>query len=355
MTKICHINLARGFRGGERQTELLVKEICKYEDIRQKVILRADCPLIDRLSGVDESLELKPISKPYILHAGDVKDCDLIHVHEAKAGQFAYLATRIYKKPYVITRRVLKPLKANPFTRNVYSGAERVIALSGAVKYVLVRYDSTLNPLVIPSMTSSLSSNQESRDKIKSRYKDKFLVGHAGALVNKDKGQQYIVEAAASMQHEYPQIHFLLLGQGRDEDRLKRMAAGLNNLEFAGFRANVGDYLGAFDLFLFPSLQEGLGSVLLDAMQFKLPIVATNVGGIPDIIEHGENGLLIPPADSGALADAVLYLYKNRDFCIRLAENAYKVSMKYKPSELARHYLQVYQSILAKKIGLTPV
>lgn len=346
MIKICHINLARGFRGGERQTELLVKELCKYEGMSQKVIVRKDSPLTDRLSGLGPSLELAPVTRPYILHARHIKDCSLIHVHEAQAGQFAYLATRIYKKPYLLTRRVLNPLKNNVLTRRIYCGAERIIALSCAVKNVLIRYDSRLSPIVIPSMVSSLPVDPEAAKKIRDWYGDRFLVGHAGALVNHVKGQKNIVEAAASLQNEYPQIYFLLLGKGKDENRLKSMASGLNNLEFAGFRENIGDYLSAFDLFVFPSLQEGLGSVLLDAMEFKLPIVASKAGGIPDIIEHGKNGLLIPPADSAALAEAVVYLYKNREVRMRLGEEAYKDSMDFHPGILAKKCHQVYQEIL---------
>lgn len=345
MIKICHINLAGDFRGGERQTELLIKELCKYEDISQKVVLREESPLLSRLGDVDKRLELKSISKPYILHAGQVKNSDLIHVHEAKAGQFAYLATRIYKKPYLITRRVPNPLKANALTRRVYCRADRIIALSGAIRDVLINYDSRLNPVVIPSMVSSVPVNPEFRNKIRQKYKDKFLVGHAGALVNHHKGQQYIVEAAASIRHEYPKIHFLLLGKGEDERWLKSMAEGLDNIEFAGFKENIGDYFAAFDLFVFPSLQEGLGSVLLDAMQFKLPLVASQVGGIPDIVEHGKNGLLIPPADSGALAEAVLYLYNNKEVRSRLSENAYETSLNYRPVDLAKRYIGVYEAM----------
>ena len=347
MLNICHINLAKGFRGGERQTELLIKALGRQDNVSQKVIVRKDSPLVDRLSGVDAQLSLHPVSKPYLFHARHVKDCSLLHVHEAKAGQFAYLATRIYKRPYLITRRVPNPIKNNALTRRVYSGAERIVALSDAIREVLTSYDANLDPLVIPSMVSSLPVNPQASEEIRHQYRNKFLVGHAGALVNHHKGQQYIVEAASSLQKDYPQIHFLLLGRGRDEEWLKRMAAGLNNLEFLDFRENLGDFLTAFDLFVFPSLHEGLGSVLLDAMQFRLPIVASRVGGIPEIIEHGKNGLLISSGDSRALAESISYLYRNAAIRRDLAENAYQVSLNYHPHSVARRYLLLYREILS--------
>lgn len=343
---ICHINLAKDFRGGERQTELLIKALGRQGNISQKVILSKDSPLVERLSKAGEKVSLYPISKPYLFHAHHVKDCSLLHVHEAKAGQFAYLATRIYKRPYVITRRVTNPIKTNPLTRRIYSEAERVVALSDAIRDVLTCYEANLNPLVIPSMVSSLPVNPQAIDEIRHRYRDKFLVGHAGALVNHHKGQQYIVEAAASLLQDYPEIHFLLLGRGKDGPWLKHMADGLSNIEFLDFRENLGDYLAAFDLFVFPSLHEGLGSVLLDAMQFKLPIVASSVGGIPDLIEHGKNGLLISSRDSRALADSILYLYRNEEIRRDLAENAYQVSLNYHPHSVSQRYLLLYREIL---------
>ena len=343
---ICHINLAKGFRGGERQTELLIKALGRQENVSQKVILRKGSPLVDRLSGADGDLVLHPISKPYCFHAPCVQDCSLLHVHEAKAGQFAFLATRVYKRPYLITRRVPNPIKTNPLTRRIYSEAERIVALSDAIYEVMTCYDPNLNPVVIPSMISSLPINPKESGKIRHRYQNKFLVGHAGALVNHHKGQQYIVEAAASLQKDYPQIHFLLLGKGKDAPWLKSRSAGLNNLEFLDFRENLGDFLAAFDLFVFPSLHEGLGSVLLDAMQFKLPIVASRVGGIPDLIEHGKNGLLISSKDSRALTDSILYLYRNEEIRRDLAENAYQVSLNYHPHSVSQRYLLLYREIL---------
>jgi len=344
--KVCHINLSKGFRGGERQTELLIKGLYSCDDLFQTVILRKDSPLIKRLNGLSDRLDLHPVSKPYIWYASHIRNCSLIHVHEAKAAQFAYLASRIYKRPYLITRRVPNPIKSNPLSRRVYFEAERIVALSGAIRDVLQSYDVRLKPVIIPSMVSGLPVDPASRDDIRSRYSGKFLVGHAGALVNRHKGQQYLLEAASILQKKCPKMHFLLLGQGKDERWLKSLASGLENVEFVGFRDNLGDYLAAFDLFVFPSLQEGLGSVLLDAMQFGLPIVASDVDGIPDIIEHRKTGLLTPPGNGRALAECIEYLYHDKEMRRKLSKNAYAASLAYHPREIAERYLHIYREII---------
>ena len=84
-------------------------------------------------------------------------------------------------------------------------------------------------------------------------------------------------------------------------------AAGLSNLTFTGFVDNVGDYLAAFDVFILPSNREGIGSILLDAMEQGLPVVASRVGGVPDIVHDRKNGLLIDPASPAQLRDAILH------------------------------------------------
>jgi glycosyltransferase involved in cell wall biosynthesis len=225
-----------------------------------------------------------------------------------------------------------------------------VVALSGAIRDLLVKYDSRLKPVIIPSMVSSLPVNMSFRNEIRRRYAGKFLVGHAGALVNRHKGQQYLLEAASILENVYPNIHFFFLGQGEDESWLKGLADGLSNVTFTGFIENLGDYLAAFDLFVFPSLQEGLGSVLLDAMQFKLPIVASDVDGIPDIIEHEKTGLLVPPRDGKALSRAIENLYLSGDKRLMLSENAYAATVKYHPREIAALYLSAYKQILSRLI-----
>jgi len=343
---VCHINLSKGFRGGERQTELLIKGLCSCGDLCQTVILRKDSPLIDRLHELEDRVILHLVSKPYIRYASYIRNCNLIHVHEAKAAQFAYLASRIYNRPYLITRRVPNPIKSNPLSSRIYTKAARIVALSAAIRDVLERYNVRLKPVIIPSMVSGLPVDPAFRDDIRSRYSGKFLVGHAGALVNRHKGQQYLLEAAATLQKKCPEMHFLLLGQGRDERWLKSLAVGLDNVEFVGFRDNLGDYLAAFDLFVFPSLQEGLGSVLLDAMHFGLPIVASDVDGIPDIIEHRKTGLLTPPGNGRALAESIEYLYHDREMRRELSENARAASLAYHPRMIADRYLQIYREII---------
>jgi glycosyltransferase involved in cell wall biosynthesis len=194
-------------------------------------------------------------------------------------------------------------------------------------------------------MAANLTTNALTATKIRESYPNKTLIGQVGALVERHKGQQYTIEAARHLETTHPHLHFLLIGDGQDEALLKQKAQGLTNIEFIGFKSNIGDYLRALDIFLFPSLQEGLGSTLLDAMEAGLPIVAAEVGGIPDIIKHKINGLLIPPQDALAIANAILVLVKNVAFAKNLGEQGNTEVINYSPAVISQRYMDVYKTI----------
>ena len=341
---IGHVNLAGGFRGGERQTELLIREL-SMRGYTQVLIARSNSALADRLQDIP-NLTIRRISKPYVFHASAGRDCSFLHAHEAKACQYTFLVKALLRIPYVITRRVPRIPGNNYFTKAIYNNASKIVALSGAIKNNLLLHNKSLSIDIIPSMASQLVPNKSAVQKIKNDHRNRFIVGHVGALVNRHKGQKYLIKAAKILAEKYNDIDFVLLGSGVDEGELRQLAKGYDNIQFKGFVDNVGDYLGAFDLFTFPSLNEGLGSILLDAMQAKLPIVASDVDGIPDIISNGHNGMLVPPADSQALADAISMLYENEQLRKSLAEKAYDDSKKYTPERITSIYIHnIYTGI----------
>jgi glycosyltransferase involved in cell wall biosynthesis len=117
------------------------------------------------------------------------------------------------------------------------------------------------------------------------------------------------------------------------------------NVSFEGFSFELQNYLGVMDIFAYPSNYEGLGSVLLDAMHAALPIVASRVGGIPEIISHEHNGLLVEPGNAQALADALLRLYQDAGLRARLAERAQQRAAGHTPAAMARQYAEIYASL----------
>src|SRR4026208_1624563 len=139
------------------------------------------------------------------------------------------------------------------------------------------------------------------------------VVGNVAALVP-HKGQRHLIEAAHLVVRESPDARFVILGEGELRESLERQVRD-HHLEkhvlLPGFRTDVLGWIKGFDLFAMSSVTEGLGTSLLDAMACARPIVATRTGGIPEIVEDGVNGLLVPPRDHAALAGAIVKMLKD--------------------------------------------
>ena len=341
---VTHINFAKGFRGGERQTQLLVENLALL-GYKQRLLLREGSKLTQRCQGI-KNLTIVEISKPYIFHLNAVKDSSILHAHETKALQFAFIASKVFNIPYIVTRRVDNSIKNNFFNALLYKNALKAVALSKAIAEGIHKVTKEAKIEIIPSAYSDLTLNKAEVEAIKARFQGKFLVGHVGALDDRHKGQSLLIDAAKELLHKEPNIHFLLVGGGDDEAMLKKQAEGLKNVSFEGFVNNVSDYISSFDLFVFPSRNEGLGSILLDVMQLEVPIIANNVGGIPDIIQDRKNGLLLQKLTKEEIIKNILELKEKRDFAKELTQNAKKEISKYSAKNMAHAYEKIYKAFL---------
>ena len=303
--KIVHVNTARGYRGGERQTELLIRGLAS-RNVRQALVARRGGSLAERVRAL--GIEVREVAGGLLSVVRATRDASLVHVHEGRSVYAAYLRLVLSRTPYVITRRVNNPIKDHWFAHRAYARAAYVAAVAPQVADVVRAYDPAVPVGVVHSGSSGFSVDAATSAAIRARFADKLVVGHVGALDNAQKGQEYIIAVARELERSHPDLHFVLVGGGEDEAMLKDAAAGLSNVTFTGFVENVGDYLAAFDVFVLPSNREGIGSILLDAMEQGLPVVASRVGGVPDIVHDGDNGLLIDPASPSQLRDAILRL-----------------------------------------------
>ncbi len=338
-----HLNLIKDYRGGERQTELLVQALAGL-GMQQTIILRKGSVLAAHLRH-DDKLRVIEIGKPFIKSLAVLRGADLIHAHDAQASQLAFMANRLLGKRYIITRRIPNRPKNNPFTRRVYRRAQLIVALSDAIKTVIEAYEPEVPMQVIPSMTARFSVDWGEVARIRRLFTGHFLVGQVGALVMHHKGQQHLIAAAGILHTKAPDMVFLLVGDGKDEAALRRLAAGMPNVRFMGYQENVADYLASLDVLVFPSLHEGLGSTLLDAMDLGIPVIASRVGGIPEIIRHEHNGLLIPPGDAHGIAAALLRLSGDPELRAKFAAEGRRAVTSYRPDKIARRYVDVYRRL----------
>ncbi len=337
---VCHINLARGFRGGERQTELLIREL-SARGVAQRLVARTGESLISRLAGVP-GLE-RIASRGTLSAVSGIGRPDLIHIHEGRSLRSGWLNSLFTRTPYLITRRVLSVPRRHGVNRRMYGRAAAVVALSDAVGQALRELDPMIEYRVIPSATSDLRPSPDPG--LSECWGGGFVVGHIGALDDADKGQRQIIEVARRLRDFRPELRFVLVGRGPDEAVLRRMAEGVPGVVFAGHSDQVADCLAAFDLFLFPSRREGLGSILLDAMAAGLPVVATRVGGIPELIEDGCNGRLVEAGDVDGLAQAVAHLARDPAARARMGEANRQRAAEFSAGVMAERYLGLYREL----------
>jgi len=181
---------------------------------------------------------------------------------------------------------------------------------------------------------------------------DHFVVGTVARL-ERIKGIDRLVDAAKAVAEAIPQARFLVVGDGPQREdllsRVRRLELGERCI-FTGLRSDVPQILPAFDLFVLPSLSEALGIAAIEALASGVPVVASRVGGVPEVVIHGETGLLVPPGDATQLAQAILYMAANPIEAKQWAERGQKrVRRMFDVNKLADAQARLYQHFLEQK------
>jgi len=179
--------------------------------------------------------------------------------------------------------------------------------------------------------------------------KDSPLIGTAGRLVPV-KGLNYLLKATKLMQSESPRLKVLIIGDGPERKSLEDTVSklGIDSQVITGEREDVYDLISAMDLFVLPSLSEGIPMALLEAIALEVPVVASAVGGIPEVIIHQSTGFLVQPKEEQALADACLHLLGKRASAKALAREAKKtLKAKFSAETMAQKVSQLYEVLAA--------
>ncbi len=197
----------------------------------------------------------------------------------------------------------------------------------------------------------------EARNKIRLEFgldDSTFLVGTVARL-QRVKGIECLIEAAKHVVESVSDARFLIVGDGPQKAKLEYKVKQLDlssRFIFAGTRGDVPAILSALDLFVLPSLSEALGIAVIEALLMRVPVVATNVGGVPEIVKSGETGLLVPPKDPTRLGEAVAYMHSNRDGAIAMARaGERRVREMFEINRLARKQVELYEELLDKRSG----
>ena len=364
------------FLGGGQRTVLLLAQNLDRRKFEVSVASAPAGPLVEELrkAGVrHHPLKLEKTLSLKIL--GDIRrvleenTVEILHTHGGVAGLYGRLAARKSRVKVVHTLHGLHYLHyRNPIYRQAYIDLERRLGrLTDALIFVCrADLEKGKGLRLAPESKMHVIRNGVDLGLLKPGAEAKKLrmelgLQAAGPLVgtvarlHRQKGLTYLIQAAPQIRSSFPGAKIVVVGGGplRQELEQEAVRRGVGDvLLFLGERPNVPDLLNLFDIFVLPSLWEGLPYVLVEAAYLCKPIVATAVDGNPEVIEDRKTGLLIPPADSSALASAVVLLLQDKTLAGRMAKAARtaippRFSLKKMIGEIQQLYLDLAMNSVA--------
>jgi glycosyltransferase involved in cell wall biosynthesis len=263
------------------------------------------------------------------------KGIDILHTHNIHpfidgtlAGKMGGIPVNIHtdhardfpdKRRYMLAERILSHF------------VEKIVAVSEATKQKLISYEKIKADKItvirngIDHEKFNVRINQEEKKK-ELGAKDCYPILGIGVRLAKQKGIIYLLNALPKIVREFPKLMLLIAGYGEEENELKQEVVKLgidHHVRFLGPRLDMPEILSILDVYVLPSIWEGLPLVVLEAMAARKPIVATAVDGTKEAVIHGHSGLLVPPQNPGALAEAILQVSRDKALALFLAKNAY--------------------------------
>ena len=249
-------------------------------------------------------------------------------------------------------------MRSNPFRKLKYQwGVDRIVAISEGVRNVLI--EDGLDPNRIEVIRSGIDPRPFNPTYPAGEARREFGIAEKSPVIGciahfaDHKGHRYLIATAARVAAAVPDVRFLLVGDGELRPQIERQIKDLNHEKhviLTGFRTDIPRLLAAMDIVVLSSHLEGLGTSLLDAMAMARPVVATRVGGIPEMVEDGVNGRLVPPRDPDALAGALIELIRRPDERKRMGEagRARMLSM-FSAEAMVEQTERIYRKLIALK------
>lgn len=282
---------------------------------------------------------------------------DVIHTHMSRAHTFGILLKWLTNVPVIATAH-------NRYIQLHWRFNDFVIANSQATERYHQRYNlvpanrtRTVYCFVDERRFAQVAERERQKIRRELRYEgNEYLLGIVGEVIPR-KGQWYLAQALPELIRRIPELRVLLVGRYHRSERyvqkMRRLqaAAGLHRkMRWLGRRNNVHEYMAAMDQVLVTSTEEPFGLVALEAQLAGKPLIATNVGGLPEIVQHEQSGLLIPARSSTGIIESVERLYQDRELAGRLAATGRdRASQRFTSERLTEEVVAVYREVLRRR------
>jgi glycosyltransferase involved in cell wall biosynthesis len=362
-----HVDTERGWRGGEQQMAYLVAGLVARGH-RALAVVQPDGEAAGRLRALGAETWALPmhgeVDGPAMLALArriGAERADVVHLHTSHAHTIGAVASFLGGRPaVVVSRRVDFSIFRRSFLGlnaiKYRLGVDRIVCVSAAVRDVLLR--DGLEPERLSVVRSAIDPERVRRARpvdVRARLglpASARIVLSVGALVG-HKGHRHLVEAMPSLVANVPDVHVVVAGEGPLRRPLEELARHLWVAPRLSLPGRVDDLAGWFsqaEAFVMPSLEEGLGTSVLDAMAAGLPVVASRAGGIPEMVRDGVEGLLVPPGDAPALSVAVRRVLEEPETRRALGRAARaRVDAEFRVDRMVEETLAVYRDVLAAR------
>ena len=265
-------------------------------------------------------LEVIEFDKLYILslfkkkYIEEFSLCDIIHSHDRKSTLIAYYLYQKYNIPYVVTYHKPEPpserwyyRRFEDFTKKAYENSKKIITVSNYQQKFLKQWNKNLNQMKTIYNTPSFLKEEINKGESnfhRSPFNHTVIIGMVGKHL-KIKNFELVIDVALRFIKKKPDIQFILIGEGDQDAILREKTRRLFNVKMHGYIINIEEHIEYFDAFILPSKNEALGATIVDMLELGKPVIASNVGGIPELIEDGVNGYLFNPDDPDELEEKI--------------------------------------------------
>lgn len=359
---VFHIDPEKSWRGGQQQAAYLHEGLVA-RGIPSWVICRPGSPFETYLRARD--LPCLPIAMRnegdfwagrQIARAAGMRGVSILHLHSAHALAIGLWASLFNKELRLVgVRRVAMPIRKNRLSRYKYTTPRmtRLVAVSEAIRQVMIA--DGIAPERIATIHSGVDLQRRLRERPGDGFRrsvglpeDHLVIGMVAALTV-EKGYPTLLEAAAKVLRDHDKVTFCALGEGADREALLQRADALglgDRFRFMGFRRDVGAFLHLFDVFAMASHLEGLGTSILDAQSVGLPVLASRVGGIPEIVEDGVSGLLAEARNPDDFAAKLARLIEDPDLRNTLGRGALASVKDFSIEKTVDRNIALYRDLL---------
>lgn len=368
--RVLHVIGAGEFGGAERHILNLVKAMNS-----QKISIIVCCLFAEPFVKVAKEQGINVLALPmrHKLDLGIIKklseiikkeDIDIVHTHGVRANLVGRLAAKLAKRKIIVTTEHSLLAKDYPkfFSRVANTLIEKIsrrfathfIAVSSGLKEALLKQGISSNKITV--VYNGLNPDDFISHKPANFWRKKLnltdevpVVAMVGRL-HPVKGHKFFLESASYLLKKKPQVRFLVVGDGPERKMLEEYVDSLgitDKVLFMGFVSEVAEVLPSIDVLVVPSLWEGFGLTALEAMVAGVPVLASSVGGLPEVVEHGKTGYLVPPGDAKALANGIEWMLEHPKEIKKMSKNAYQVLQeKFTSKVMASKTEELYVKLL---------